>query len=815
MSSQSSTEPSRLDAVQRFPVLRCADVARVKYSDHDRELFNRFLRGFVPPRSFDAHAHLYDLRHICSHAQESDFQGSAEIDHGVLVHAMSQWMGDAVVREGLYFPFPVRQLDCFAANEFLGKALAGAPGCKGLMVIRPTDDPDLVESQLNRHGFVGFKVYHVFSARADTFYSEQGEFLPEWAWEMAERRGLAIMMHMVLSHALADPKNQIYIREHCLRYPHAKLILAHAARGFNARHTVDSIDSLKGLDNVWFDTSAVCEAAAFEAILQTFGTTRLMYGSDFPVSEMRGRAIAVGDGFYWLYDFNSQWEGWLHAQPELVGIESLLALQQACRTMKLVDRDVENIFGLNARQMLESNQGTGLKSRGTAGVQQLYRDAKAIIPGGTQLLSKRPEMFAPDQWPAYYEQAIGCEVVDTDGRRYIDMSHCGILSCILGFADPDVNAAVIRRVHLGAMATQQTADEVELAKLLIDIHPWAEQARFCRSGGEAMAVAVRIARAHTGRSKLAVCGYHGWHDWYLSANLESASASNQHPHPVEAACRQLDGHLLPGLQPKGVPRELAGTVATFKYNHLDELDRIIETNGGELAAIIMEPTRGVDPAPGFLEGVRQRANQLKIPLVFDEISSGWRLCLGGAHRLYGIDPDLAVFAKAMSNGFAMAAIIGRSAVMQACQESFISSTFWTEGIGPAAALAAIKKMQHFNVPGHLARLGQLVMQGWKSIGDKHGLPIVVSGRPASCNFSFSHPLNAELLTLFTTRMLDQGFLAGNSCSLTWSHAEHHVVRYLSAVDFVFAELSHGLSAGDVKQRLAGPVKHSTFARLVD
>jgi glutamate-1-semialdehyde 2,1-aminomutase len=776
-------------------LLRYADAHRFRYTDSDRELFDKHLLSFVPPNAFDAHAHLYDLRHLVPQ-ETAEFAGSAEIDHDVLLGSMRQWMGDRVVTDGLYFPFPVRHLETRAANEFLAKALQDRPGCRGLMMIRPQDDPAEVEKQLRQHGFLGFKVYHVFAARQDTFFAEQKEFLPEWAWELANRCGLAIMMHMVLPRALSDPRNQSYIREHCLKYPGASMVLAHAARGFNARHTVEGIDSLRGLPNVYFDTSAVCEPSAFEAILRTFGITRLMYGSDFPVSELRGRALSVGDGFFWVYDHNAEWDGWLHARPQLVGIESLLALQQACRTLYLTDHDIEKVFGDNARQMLRIRQSSGDR------VQVLYREAKKLIPGGTQLLSKRPEMFAPKQWPAYYEQAIGCEVIDTDGRRFIDMSHCGILSCILGFADPDVNAAVIRRVHLGAMATQQTTDEVELARLLIEIHPWAQQARFTRTGGEAMAVAVRIARAFTGRDKVAVCGYHGWHDWYLAANLSHEGY-------------QLDAHLLPGLQPAGVPRGLAGTVFTFRYNQLDELDRALEQCGDDLATIVMEPTRNVDPALGFLEGVRERADRRRVPLIFDEISVGWRLGLGGAHRLYGVTPDLAVFAKAMSNGFAMGAVIGRRDVMQAAQDSFISSTYWTEGIGPAAAVAAVKKMKRIDVPAHLARLGTRIMEGWRTLGSKHGLPLVISGRPASCSLSIQHPENAALLTLLTTRMLGHGFLAGGSCSLTLAHEMHHVEHYLAALDMVLAELAVAIAAGDITARLSGSVKHSTFARLVD
>jgi glutamate-1-semialdehyde 2,1-aminomutase len=790
-------------AAPAFPILNTADVHRFPAREEDRRLFERLLHDFVPPDAFDAHAHLYDLRHLAPEAAPEDFAGSSEIGLEPLIEKMRQWMGDRVVSNGLYFPFPMKHVDCRAANRFLAKSLKGHPGSRGLMLVRPQDDPVEVEREFQDYGFSGFKVYHVFADRPETFLAEQHEFLPEWIWELSHQHEACIMMHMVLPRALGDPRNQSYIRQHCLKYPSAKLILAHAARGFNAGHTVEGIHLLRGLENVWYDSSAICEPSALEAILETCGPARLMYGSDFPVSELRGRCISIGDGFYWLHDHNAEWDGWLHAQPTLVGIESLLALRQACRTLKLIDSDIEKIFATNARQILGLSQASGET------VREQYRQAKQIIPGGTQLLSKRPEMFAPDQWPAYFEQAIGCEVIDTSGRRFIDMSHCGILSCILGFADPDVNAAVIRRVHLGAMSTQQTFDEVELAELLTEIHPWAERARFTRSGGEAMAVAVRTARAYSGRTKLAVCGYHGWHDWYLAANLAAADEAD----PQTA--RQLDQHLLPGLEPCGVPNELVGTVATFRYNQLEELDDALIRCGDDLAAIVMEPTRGVDPAPGFLEGVRERADRAGVPLIFDEISAGWRYCLGGAHRLYGVNPDVAVFAKAMSNGFAMGAIIGRKEVMQACQESFISSTFWTEGVGPAAAIAAIRKMMKIDVPAHLYQLGTRVMEGWRSLAEKRDLPITVAGRPASCRLQFQHPENDALLTLMTTRMLDRGFLTAGSCSLTWAHQREHVERYLSALDEVFGELAEAIAMDDIPSRLKGPVKHSGFRRLVD
>jgi len=278
---------------------------------------------------------------------------------------------------------------------------------------------------------------------------------------------------------------------------------------------------------------------------------------------------------------------------------------------------------------------------------------------------------------------------------------------------------------------------------------------------------------------------------------------------------KLDAHLLPGLHPAGVPRQLANTINVFRYNDCQQLDDALERCGDDLAAIVMEPTRSLDPAPGFLEYIRERATQLGVPLIFDEITSGWRLCLGGAHRLYGVEPDVAVFAKALGNGFAMAAIIGKREVMEAAQSSFISSTYWTEGVGPAAALAAVKKMMRIDVPAHLRRLGTLVMEGWSSLAHKHSLSLNISGRPASCSLSFRHPDSAALLTLMTTRMIEWGFLAGATCSLTLAHETRHINRYLAALDVVFGELSDASRAGDVASRLSGAVKHSSFSRLVD
>lgn len=430
----------------------------------------------------------------------------------------------------------------------------------------------------------------------------------------------------------------------------------------------------------------------------------------------------------------------------------------------------------------------------------LYSAAKKRIPGGTQLLSKRPEMFLPDQWPAYYEKAEGCLVTDLDGRSFIDFTSCGIGSCLLGYADPVVNAAVIDRIQRGSMCTLNSPEEVELADRLCQIHPWAERVRFARTGGESLSIAVRIARAHTGRDRIAVCGYHGWSDWYLAANLGATDA--------------LGGHLLPGLEAAGVPSVLRGTTLPFRYNRIAELEAIVTANRGEIAAIVMEPMRHAPPEDDFLDRVRALATEAGAVLVFDEVTAGWRSHFGGMHLKLGVHPDLAVFAKSLSNGFPMAAIIGRATQMESAQRAFISSTYWTEGTGPTAALATISRLEELDAPAHIDRIGKMTMEGLRKAGFAHGVPVSVHGLPALIIFAFDHGEESRaVMTLFTQEMLERGFLANGSFYPTCAHTPREVNLYLEAVNDVFKILRLRIDSKAVRSSLRGPVAHSGFARL--
>ncbi|MBU1022828.1 aminotransferase class III-fold pyridoxal phosphate-dependent enzyme [bacterium] len=431
--------------------------------------------------------------------------------------------------------------------------------------------------------------------------------------------------------------------------------------------------------------------------------------------------------------------------------------------------------------------------------QELWQKAKKIIPGGNQLLSKRSEKFLPGLWPSYYSKAKGCEVWDLDGNHYHDFAQMGVGSCIIGYADEDVDAAVIKAIQNGSMSSLNCAEEVELVEKLISLHPWTEMARFARTGGEACAIAIRIARAASGKNKVAFCGYHGWHDWFLAANLGNSS--------------NLDGQLLPGLDPLGVPRELHETSIPFNYNKLDELEAIIDKYPNEIGVIIMEPQRDIPPEPGFLEDVRNIATRIGAVLIFDEVTSGFRMNLGGIHLIRGVNPDVAVFGKALGNGYPISAIIGRRAVMEHAQDTFISSTFWTERIGFTGALAAIKKMEERSVQKQLIHYGNLINEGWTALAQKHGIDIRISGIPPLTHITFKAEDPLAVQTLYTQEMLARGYLLGAAVYTTYAYSEEVINKFLENSDEVFGTIKTALGAGDVYTRLKGDIIHAGFKRL--
>lgn len=431
--------------------------------------------------------------------------------------------------------------------------------------------------------------------------------------------------------------------------------------------------------------------------------------------------------------------------------------------------------------------------------QELYEKAKKLIPGGTMLLSKRPEMFLPNHWPAYFSKAKGCKIWDLDGNEFIDMSIMGIGTNILGYGDETVDEAVRKVVEQGNMSSLNCPEEVYLAEKLVELHPWADMVRFARSGGEANSIAIRIARAASGRDKVAICGYHGWHDWYLSANLNGQEA--------------LSEHLLPGLSPNGVPKSLRNLVFPFNYNRIDELNELLNDHP-DIGVIKMEVRRNVEPEAGFLETVRKLADERNIVLIFDECTSGFRQTFGGLHKQYGVEPDMAMFGKALGNGYAITATIGRREVMEAAQKTFISSTFWTERIGPAAAIKTLQVMQETRSWEKITQIGTEIGNRWKKLSDKLGLSIQISGLPSLIAFSIDSDNWPEYKTYITQEMLKMGFLAGNSVYVSIAHEEQFVNQYFEKLEPIWESIVM-CEKGELQilNLLEGPVAHTGFKRL--
>ena len=428
---------------------------------------------------------------------------------------------------------------------------------------------------------------------------------------------------------------------------------------------------------------------------------------------------------------------------------------------------------------------------------ELWQRAKKLIPGGSMLLSKRAEMYLPAGWPAYFDRTDGCQVWGVDGKRYLDLGFMGVGTNILGYSHPKVDEAVRAVVDKGNLSTLNAPEEVYLAEALIELHPWADMVRFARSGGEACAIAVRIARAASGKDKVAFCGYHGWHDWYLAANLSEDDS--------------LDGHLIPGLEPNGVPRALTGSSMPFRYNDLEGLRSILNENP-DVGVIFMEVQRSEPPAPGFLEGVRELATTHNAVLVFDECTSGFRRTLGGLHLHYGVEPDIATFGKTLGNGYAITAIIGRESVMQAAQSTFISSTFWTERIGPTAALATLDVMREENAPQRVHDIGSEVQDRWHALAESVGLSISTGGLPALASFTVSDLDPLAVKTFVTSRMLDSNYLAGVNLYASLAHTPEILDEYFETLTPVFTELATKDDASLTAALPQGPAQ-SGFRRL--
>ena len=454
-------------------------------------------------------------------------------------------------------------------------------------------------------------------------------------------------------------------------------------------------------------------------------------------------------------------------------------------------------FAKKNQSLFEQNTGIENKMPKFNKSQKIWKKAKKLIPGGNMLLSKNPDRFLPGMWPTYFNKTKGCHVWTLDKKKLTDFSVMGVGTNILGYSRKEVDNAVKSVVKKGNLSTLNCPEEVELAEKLVELHPWAKMVKFARTGGEANSIAVRIARASTKRTKIAFCGYHGWHDWYISANLKSKSNLNE--------------HLLRGLKPAGVPQELKNTSIPFKYGDINELKKIISQN--KIGIIKMEVCRNTIPDLNFLKQVRQLANKNKIILIFDECTSGFRENLGGLQLKIGINPDILILGKALGNGYAITAILGKKNIMENSNKSFISSTFWTERIGSVAALETIKVMKKIKSWEIINTYGNYLREEWKKLSKKHDLNIKILGIPSLSKFVFESKKNQEYKTFITQEMLKRNFLASNSVYICTEHKKSIIDEYIFNLDKIFKIISECENGRDINTLLKNKISTSSFKRL--
>ncbi len=404
----------------------------------------------------------------------------------------------------------------------------------------------------------------------------------------------------------------------------------------------------------------------------------------------------------------------------------------------------------------------------------LWRKALKIIPSGNSFLSKNPVRFKSDKWPIYFSKAKGSAVWDLDGKKYHDFSLMGVGTNILGYSNKKVDQAVSKKIKNGNMTTLNCPEEVIFSDMLLKIHPWAQMAKFAKTGAEANAIAVRLSRAYNKKNKIVICGYHGWHDWYLSA--------------IYSKKNYLDTHLFPNLKTEGVPKYLKRYVYSVKYNDLTSLKKIINKDK-DISSLIMEVERDHKPQKKYLKSIRKLCNEKNVCLIFDECTTGFRDVYGGLHLKYGVNPDIAMFGKAIGNGYSITSIIGKKRIMKLSNRSFISSTFWSERSGFVAGIATLNEMKRIKSWKIISAKGRKIKRLLSLEAQKWGLIIKFSGLDALIKFNILNPKIKDYQKIITSEMIKNNFLATNSIYVSVTHTEKLIKKYVKEMSKIFKKIS--------------------------
>ncbi|MEX2525585.1 MAG: aminotransferase class III-fold pyridoxal phosphate-dependent enzyme [Gammaproteobacteria bacterium] len=411
---------------------------------------------------------------------------------------------------------------------------------------------------------------------------------------------------------------------------------------------------------------------------------------------------------------------------------------------------------------------------------------EALIPGGTQTFSKGPLLFPRGRAPHFLQQGRGGRVRDIDGNEYVDVM-AALLAVILGYRDPDVDAAIRSQLQHGISFSLATQLEGELAERLIDIIPCADMVRFGKNGSDATAAAVRVARAATGRERVITTGYHGWQDWYIGATTRH----------------------------KGVPECVRGLTHRAPFNDLEAMRGLFDQYPDEIAAVMIEPVHTEEPRTGYLQGLRDLTREQGAVLVFDEIITACRIHTGGAQAHYGVTPDLTCLGKALGNGMPLSVIAGRRELMREFDDIFISGTFGGEALSLAAALAVLEKMQCEPVIDTLWRSGRRLREGLQRSITGHGIDNVmaIAGLPPMQSLTFrdhAHASRQAVQTLYAVSMLEQGVLTTGAFNLMYAHDNADIDGVLAAFDRTCARIAEEIAQPGLADRLGCPLIQPVF-----
>jgi glutamate-1-semialdehyde 2,1-aminomutase len=409
--------------------------------------------------------------------------------------------------------------------------------------------------------------------------------------------------------------------------------------------------------------------------------------------------------------------------------------------------------------------------------EEFLQRAEKVIPLGSQTFSKSKTQYPFGVSPYFIQRGEGSRVWDVDGNEYTDFIN-GLAAITLGYSDPDVNRAVHAQLDQGVIYSLPHPLETEVAERIVDMVPCAEMVRFGKNGSDATSGAIRLARAFTGRDRVAFCGYHGWQDWYIGATARN----------------------------RGVPEAVRKLTHGFLYNDLGSLELMLGKHPGEFAAVIMEPMNAVEPAPGFLAGVKDLTHKHGALLVFDETITGFRYSNGGAQELFGVTPDLATFGKGVANGFPLAAVAGRADVMKLMEEIFFSFTMGGEALSLAAAKATLDKLKREPVTHKLATLGRDALDRTAEIIRENNLGEVIatSGHPSwgFLNFRDAGGYSSfEIKTLFLQEVFARGILTLGTHNISYAHSDADIDRLMTVYGEVMPMLADAVHNKAMKQYL--------------